>query len=59
MRTPEHSLLTAWTLQPARAAIASEAAADLYGLSILARDIQDEAGSITKFSIVERRDQFA
>lgn len=44
---------------PARAAIASEMAAALYGLSILARDVQNEAGSITRFSIVERRDQFA
>ncbi len=42
-----------------RAAIASEVAADLNDLSILARDIQDKAGSITRFSIVERRDQFA
>lgn len=43
----------------ARAAIASEGAAGLYGLTILARDIQGESASITRFAIVERRDQFA
>ena len=57
--TAEAARQVAETADPARAAIASEAAAGLYGLSILARDIQDELGSITKFSIVERRDQFA
>lgn len=44
---------------PVRAAIASEAAAELYGLAILERDIQDGAASVTRFKIVERRDQFA
>ncbi len=44
---------------PARAAIASEIAAGIYGLTILARDVQGEAVSITRFAIVERRDQFA
>lgn len=57
--TAEAARQVAEATDPARAAIASETAADLYGLSILVRDIQDEAGSITKFSIVERRDQFA
>lgn len=57
--TAEAARLVAEAADPARAAIASEAAATLYGLSILARDVQDEADSITRFSIVERRDQFA
>lgn len=42
-----------------RAAIASELAADFYGLSILQRHIHDKAGNVTRFAIVERRDQFA
>lgn len=42
-----------------RAAIASEAAADTYGLTILQRDVQGERASITRFAIVERRAQFA
>ena len=57
--TAEAAREVAEAADPARAAIASEAAAALYGLSILARDVQNEAGSITRFSIVERRDQFA
>ena len=57
--TAEAAREVAEAADPARAAIASEAAAAFYGLSILARDVQDEAGSITRFSIVERRDQFA
>lgn len=44
---------------PARGALASEAAAEAYGLTILQRDVQGDAGSITRFAIVERRDQFA
>lgn len=43
----------------AQAAIASAAAADVYGLAILQRDVQGAAASITRFAIVERRDQFA
>ena len=42
-----------------RAAIASEAAADAYGLIILQHDLQGEGANITRFAIVERRDQFA
>lgn len=42
-----------------RAAIASEAAASAYGLTILQRDLQGEAVNVTRFAIVERRDQFA
>lgn len=42
-----------------RAAIASEVAASVYGLKILQRDVQGAAPSITRFAIVERRDQFA
>lgn len=57
--TAEAARQVSETTDPARAAIASEAAAELYGLSILARDVQDDAGSLTRFSIVERRDQFA
>ena len=57
--TAEAARQVAHAADPARAAIASEEAADIYGLAILARDIQDEKGSITRFSIVERRDQFA
>ncbi len=57
--TAEAARQVAEAADPARAAIASEAAAALYGLSILARDVQDEVGSFTTFSIVERRDQFA
>lgn len=44
---------------PTRAAIASEAAASVYGLQILERDIQGETSSVTRFAIVDRRDQFA
>ncbi len=57
--TAEAAREVAEAADPARAAIASEAAAALYGLSMLAPDIQDQSGSITRFSIVERRNQFA
>lgn len=57
--TAEAARQVAQAADSARAAIASEEAAHLYGLSILVRDIQDEGGSITRFAIVERRDQFA
>lgn len=57
--TAEAARQVAQATDPAQGAIASEAAAALYGLSILARDVQDEVGSVTRFSIVERRDQFA
>ena len=41
------------------AAIGSEAAAMIYGLDVLARDLQGDAENVTRFAIVERRDQFA
>ncbi|GAA3995528.1 prephenate dehydratase [Sphingomonas humi] len=44
---------------PTRAALGSDAAAAIYGLDILARDLQGEAENVTCFAIVERRDQFA
>ena len=57
--TADAARQVAHAADPALAAIASEEAADLYGLCILSRDIQNEGRSITRFSIVERRDQFA
>jgi prephenate dehydratase len=44
---------------PSRAAIASEGAASVYDLAIIARDVQGTSASITRFAIVERRDVFA
>lgn len=44
---------------PARAAIGSDAAAMIYGLDVLARDLQGGAENVTCFAIIERRDQFA
>lgn len=41
------------------AAIASSEAARAHGLEVLARDLQGEAENVTRFAIVERRDQFA
>lgn len=57
--TAEAARQVANRADPARAAIASEIAAGIYGLTILARDIQGESASVTRFAIVERRDQFA
>lgn len=42
-----------------RAAISSDAAANIYGLEVLARDVQGDAENVTCFAIVERRDAFA
>lgn len=44
---------------PARAAVASEAAAMTHGLEIIAHDLQGEGENVTVFAIVERRDHFA
>ena len=44
---------------PTRAALGSDIAAEVYGLTVIQRDVQGDAGSITRFAIVERRDQFA
>ncbi|UUR08360.1 prephenate dehydratase domain-containing protein [Sphingomonas glaciei] len=57
--TSEAARQLAASNDPSRAAIASEAAAAIYGLRVLARDLQGEAENITRFAIVERRDQFA
>lgn len=57
--TAEAARQVALSNDPTRAAIASEAAGAIYGLQVLARDLQGEAENITCFAIVERRDQFA
>lgn len=41
------------------AAIASSAAGAIHGLEIMAHDIQGSAENVTRFAIIERRDQFA
>lgn len=40
--------------QTDRAVLASEAAADLYGLAILMRDLQDRPDNATTFAVIER-----
>ncbi len=57
--TSEAARQVADAKDPSRAAIASEVAADIYGLTIVARDVQGDRASITRFAIVERRDHYA
>lgn len=40
-----------------RAVLASEAAADTYGLAILKRDMHDDPDNATSFALIRRRDQ--
>jgi prephenate dehydratase len=42
---------------PTRAAVASRLAAEIYGLDILAEDIEDEAHSTTRFIVLSREDK--
>jgi len=42
--------------EPASAAIAGEAAADIYRLPLLARNIEDEPGNTTRFLVIGKRD---
>jgi prephenate dehydratase len=42
---------------PTRAAVASRLAAEIYGLDILAEDIEDAAHSTTRFIVLSREDQ--
>lgn len=57
--TAEAARQVAAAADSAIAAIGSATAARIYGLRVLARDLQDEADNVTRFAIVERRDQFA
>jgi prephenate dehydratase len=41
--------------QPSKAVLASEAAAEAYGLTILLRDVQDREDNATRFAIIARR----
>lgn len=41
--------------EPSRAVLASQAAADAYGLEILVRDMQDRTDNLTVFALFERR----
>jgi prephenate dehydratase len=57
LRTEEaaNTALAASTLSdPAKAALASEAAAEAYGLTILMRDVHDRADNATRFAVVAR-----
>jgi len=45
---------TAEAGDPARAALASELAADIYGLDVLARHIEDHANNTTRFLVMSR-----
>jgi prephenate dehydratase len=42
---------------PTRAAVASRLAAEIYGLDIMAEDIEDEAHSTTRFIVLSREDK--
>lgn len=42
--------------EPHSAAVAAEAAAEIYGLDVLARNIEDEPNNTTRFLVVGRRD---
>ncbi|WP_149140099.1 prephenate dehydratase [Gemmobacter caeruleus] len=45
---------TAEAANPARAALASELAAEIYGLDVLARHIEDQANNTTRFLVMSR-----
>ncbi|WP_300973531.1 prephenate dehydratase domain-containing protein [Sphingomonas sp. LHG3406-1] len=57
--TSEAAAMVAAAGDPQWAAIGSEVAAALHGLTILARDLQGSAENVTRFAIVERRDSYA
>ena len=57
--TAEAARQVAVDADPTQAAIGSDASAGIYGLDVLARDIHGNADNVTRFAIVERRDQFA
>lgn len=57
--TAEAARQVALLNDPTCAAVASSEAAVAHGLDVLAEDLQGEAENVTRFAIVERRDQFA
>jgi prephenate dehydratase len=58
--TPEeapNTAIAASTLQdPAKAALASQAAAEAYGLNILLRDVHDRPDNATRFAVIAREE---
>lgn len=54
---PNTAVAAADLRDPSRAVLASEAAARMYGLAILKRDVHDRTDNATRFAVIAREDQ--